>query len=154
MSKLDDLALDIDMAATTAELIKSLEGLSSLWRLVVLRRLPDYPSYEVLATVGKRESVRLDDLLAKLQPGAPDGGNPMGLIHLLVAEGLITKTPVPSDQRRFVVSLTDDGRGRLAGMEDRLFVFFSEILETFPRKDQESLGSLLRRLNEALVAAL
>jgi hypothetical protein len=154
MTDLDDLAHDLAAVATKAELMKSLDGLSSLWQLTRRQKLPDYPIFEALDTINKLEVIKFEDLLLKLQANSKAQVSPTGVIHMLLADGLISKTAVPSDQRQFTITLTPDGQRRLEMMAERLYDLFSEPLDTFTAKDQRVLVSLLRRLNEALISVL
>lgn len=71
----------------------------------------------------------------------------------LEADGLITRRPDPDDRRRWLVELTEAGRGVLeADRRDREGWLATAIAESFSDQEQKTLGeavALMRRLAES-----
>ena len=106
------------------------------------------------------------DLLAQLDR-APDGmtlgdisrrmmvsnGNVTGLIERLVADGLVTRTPRPSDRRTVAVSLTANGRREFAAMAAEHEGWVAEGFAELSGADIDGLMRLLARLKRSVRAA-
>lgn len=101
-----------------------------------LSLLDEYPALRV------SEFAALD---RSSQPAATE------LLKRLDADGLVTRTPDPTDGRAVLVALTDAGRGRLAvlrtSIADRLGTSFSALSDA----DAAALDRTLRVLAEAAI---
>lgn len=116
---------------------------------------------EIRARLRQRFGVTLPrfDLMAQLDR-APDGltmgelsrrlmvsnGNVTGITDRQVAEGLVTRSPSPTDRRTMVVRLTPAGRAAFAEMAR---VHERWIVELFSGLSREEKGELMRLLGRA-----
>ena len=67
-------------------------------------------------------------------------------IDRLAGRGLVTRRPDPDDRRGVLVTLTDEGRGRVDAALADLLAQEREILSALPRADQDRLADLLREV--------
>lgn len=72
------------------------------------------PRFDLLAQLDRaRDGMSLGDLSRRMMV---TNGNVTGLIERLVADGLVTRTPRPTDRRTVTVRLTEAGRTEFASM--------------------------------------
>ena len=74
-----------------------------------------------------------------------DRTNLVGLLNELESEGLIERRRSPEDRRRHTVSLTDDGRERLARAEFVLAAAEDIVLAALTAKQRDTLYELLAK---------
>jgi DNA-binding MarR family transcriptional regulator len=68
-------------------------------------------------------------------------------LQLLETLGLIERHPAPDDGRAYLVGLTDEGRHRVAEVQDVRSRRLGELLESWPERDVRTLAELLARFN-------
>jgi MarR family transcriptional regulator, lower aerobic nicotinate degradation pathway regulator len=78
-----------------------------------------------------------------------DRTNLVGLLNELESEGLIERRRSPEDRRRHTVSLTDDGRERLARAEFVLAAAEDIVLAALTAKQRDTLYELLAKATAA-----
>jgi len=74
------------------------------------------------------------------------GGNISGIATQLEREGLISRSPVPSNRRAFCVTLTREGRARFAEMARAHEEWVAELLGHVSAPDCEQLMSTLKQI--------
>lgn len=72
------------------------------------------------------------------------------LVDALEAEGLVRRTPHPSDRRATVIELTEAGLHTIEELRDAFVERAVELFARLPREDQEHLLRTLRRLAREL----
>ncbi|KUN06024.1 hypothetical protein AQI95_14000 [Streptomyces yokosukanensis] len=70
------------------------------------------------------------------------------MLQQLEAKGIVARRRSPADERRVLVSLTDDGADRLAALRSRLRERQTRAYEAFTPAERVLLVTLLRRLTE------
>jgi MarR family transcriptional regulator, lower aerobic nicotinate degradation pathway regulator len=74
-----------------------------------------------------------------------DGTNVVGLLNELESAGLVTRRRSPTDRRRHLVELTDEGRETLARAEFMLSAVENEVLSALTSDERQQLAALLHR---------
>lgn len=69
----------------------------------------------------------------------------------LQRDGLITRTPDPSDGRGTVISPTTAGLQRMAAVQAARTRLYGDMLADWSTEDRSTLAALLGRLNQALI---
>lgn len=80
------------------------------------------------------------------------GGNITGITDQLAKEGLVTREPLASDRRAFLVRLTADGRRQFRHMAAQHEAWIAEILSRLTETDRRKLHRLMGVLKDALQA--
>ncbi|MFJ9928513.1 MULTISPECIES: MarR family winged helix-turn-helix transcriptional regulator [Streptomyces] len=70
------------------------------------------------------------------------------MLQQLEAKGIVVRRRSPEDERRVLVSLTDDGAARLAALRDRLRDRQARAYEAFTPAERALLVTLLHRLTD------
>lgn len=78
------------------------------------------------------------------------GGNITGITDQLARESLVTREPLASDRRAFLVRLTADGRRQFQLMAEQHEAWVAEILSRLPDRDRHELHRLMGVLKDAL----
>lgn len=78
------------------------------------------------------------------------GGNITGITDQLAKEGLVTREPLASDRRAYLVKLTSDGRRQFQRMADQHEAWVAEILSRLTDADRHDLHRLMGALKDAL----
>jgi DNA-binding MarR family transcriptional regulator len=73
-----------------------------------------------------------------------------GLVDGLEAEGLVHRTPHPTDRRATLVSLTDAGRELIGGSRGQGMAAAAQVFSVLSEEEQRTLLGLLDRVTEAL----
>ncbi|MFE9687054.1 MarR family winged helix-turn-helix transcriptional regulator [Streptomyces sp. NPDC006285] len=135
---------------------------SSMRPPVALRRLVSWQAGRI-ATIGARLTAQQMPLearsdyavLASLDEYGPlsqadlgrllglDRNNVNGIVVRLDTSGQVTRNPDPSDRRRNVVTITDDGRSRLSELQAHAAVVQRELLAGIDEADRDNLVRLL-----------
>jgi DNA-binding MarR family transcriptional regulator len=68
-------------------------------------------------------------------------------LQLLETLGLMERFPVPNDGRAYLVGLTDEGRHRVAEVQDVRSRRLGELVESWPERDVRTLAELLAKFN-------
>src|SRR4051794_15751433 len=103
----------------------------SMWGYIALSRLAagPAPTQLALASAMRHDKTRLIALLDELE-----------------REGLITRSPDPSDRRARVVVITDRGRERHAAVRASIRAMEEEVLAGLSAEERETLLAVLPRL--------
>ncbi|MEU8285665.1 MarR family transcriptional regulator [Micromonospora sp. NPDC048905] len=80
-----------------------------------------------------------------------DGSTVTRQVSALQRDGLITRTPDPSDGRGTVISPTPAGLQRMAVVQAARTRLYGDMLADWTTEDRATLASLLSRLNQALI---
>ncbi|SCE99103.1 MarR family winged helix-turn-helix transcriptional regulator [Micromonospora chokoriensis] len=80
-----------------------------------------------------------------------DGSTVTRQVSALQRDGLITRTPDPSDGRGTVISPTSAGLQRMAAVQAARTRLYGDMLADWSSEDRDTLAALLGRLNQALV---
>ena len=80
------------------------------------------------------------------------GGNITGITDQLAKEGLVTREPLASDRRAFLVQLTADGRRQFQRMAAQHEAWVAQILARLTDADRHELHRLMGVLKDALQA--
>jgi DNA-binding MarR family transcriptional regulator len=101
------------------------------------------PHFGILCALGQAGPLAQSELSDGL---AVDAGQLVGLLDELERRGLVRREPDPGDRRRHAVSLTAEGRSRLADARRLAVEAEAELLEPLTPAQQETLRKLLLRL--------
>ncbi|WP_406071949.1 MarR family winged helix-turn-helix transcriptional regulator [Micromonospora sp. NBC_01638] len=110
-------------------------------------RVLDRAAYVILRHLDDAGPQNVSALAARLNL---DGSTVTRQVSALQRDGLITRTPDPSDGRGTVISPTTAGLQRMAAVRHARTRLYGEMLADWPAEDRETLALMLRRLNEAL----
>ncbi|MEV4657770.1 MarR family transcriptional regulator [Micromonospora sp. NPDC049301] len=112
-------------------------------------RVLDRAAYVILRHLDTVGPQNVSALAARLNL---DGSTVTRQVSALQRDGLITRTPDPSDGRGTVISPTATGLQRMAAVRAARTRLYGDMLGDWPAEDRETLAVMLRRLNEALVS--
>ena len=110
-------------------------------------RVLDRAAYVILRHLSDAGPQNVSALAARLNL---DGSTVTRQVSALQRDGLITRTPDPSDGRGTVISPTSAGLQRMAAVQAARTRLYGEMLADWPAEDRETLALMLRRLNQAL----
>lgn len=106
------------------------------------------PRFDLLAQLDKHpEKLRMGELSSLMMVS---GGNVTGLVNQMEAEGLVSRTPMKTDRRTFLVGLTRKGKryfDKIATSHENWVV---EMFDELSHDEQESLMALLARLKSSV----
>ena len=109
------------------------------------------PRFDLLAQLARAPGgMTLGDISRRMMVS---NGNVTGLIERLVADGLVTRTPRPSDRRTVTVSLTEAGRRDFAVMAAEHEGWVAEGFAELSAAEIDGLMLLLARLKTSVRAA-
>src|SRR4051812_10147634 len=101
-------------------------------------------AYGLLAHLADRGRHRPTEIAEHLGIASPVVSRRLQLLETL---GLIERFPVPNDGRAYLVGLTDEGRHRVAEIQDIRSRRLGELVESWPERDVRTLAELLAKLN-------
>jgi DNA-binding MarR family transcriptional regulator len=101
-------------------------------------------TYGLLAHLADRGRHRPTEIAEHMGIASPVVSRRLQLLETL---GLIERFPVPNDGRAYLVGLTDEGRHRVAEVQDVRSRRLGELLESWPERDVRTLAELLARFN-------
>ena len=109
------------------------------------------PRFDLLAQLARSvEGMTLGDLSRRMMV---TNGNVTGLVERLVADGLVMRTPRPSDRRTVTVQLTETGRREFATMAAEHEGWVADAFAGLGEADLARLMQLLGRLKGSVNAA-
>ncbi|MEU7970821.1 MarR family transcriptional regulator [Micromonospora sp. NPDC049089] len=111
-------------------------------------RVLDRAAYVILRHLADAGPQNVSALAARLNL---DGSTVTRQVSALQRDGLITRTPDPSDGRGTVISPTSTGLQRMAAVQAARTRLYGDMLADWTTDDRETLARLLGRLNQALV---
>ncbi|RZT80291.1 DNA-binding MarR family transcriptional regulator [Micromonospora violae] len=111
-------------------------------------RVLDRAAYVILRHLADAGPQNVSALAARLNL---DGSTVTRQVSALQRDGLITRTPDPSDGRGTVISPTPAGLQRMAAVQAARTRLYGDMLADWTTDDRETLARLLTRLNQALV---
>lgn len=134
----------------------SLHYTSRIWKLVLDRRLKDLglgqAGWMTIAMAAKADSPRSQSELAQ-QVGV-EGATMVAMIDRLVRDGLVVRSPSPSDRRVKLISLTDQGRQLYTRVKQEADACRKELLHGIDEEALLQATELLERVRQAAEAAL
>ncbi|MFF0154323.1 MarR family winged helix-turn-helix transcriptional regulator [Micromonospora sp. NPDC005203] len=111
-------------------------------------RVLDRAAYVILRHLADAGPQNVSALAARLNL---DGSTVTRQVSALQRDGLITRTPDPSDGRGTVISPTPAGLQRMAAVQAARTRLYGDMLADWSTADRATLASLLSRLNQALI---
>ncbi|MEU7801459.1 MarR family transcriptional regulator [Micromonospora arborensis] len=111
-------------------------------------RVLDRAAYVILRHLADAGPQNVSALAARLNL---DGSTVTRQVSALQRDGLITRTPDPSDGRGTVISPTPAGLQRMAAVQAARTRLYGDMLADWSADDRATLAALLGRLNQALV---
>ncbi|MCF0094895.1 MarR family transcriptional regulator [Micromonospora sp. NPDC049004] len=111
-------------------------------------RVLDRAAYVILRHLADAGPQNVSALAARLNL---DGSTVTRQVSALQRDGLITRTPDPTDGRGTVISPTPAGLQRMAAVQSARTRLYGDMLADWSAEDRASLATLLGRLNQALV---
>ncbi|MEU8112670.1 MarR family transcriptional regulator [Micromonospora sp. NPDC048947] len=111
-------------------------------------RVLDRAAYVILRHLADAGPQNVSALAARLNL---DGSTVTRQVSALQRDGLITRTPDPSDGRGTVISPTPAGLQRMAAVQAARTRLYGDMLADWSPEDRTTLAALLTRLNQALV---
>ncbi|MGC4771626.1 MarR family winged helix-turn-helix transcriptional regulator [Micromonospora sp. DT44] len=111
-------------------------------------RVLDRAAYVILRHLDAAGPQNVSALAARLNL---DGSTVTRQVSALQRDGLITRTPDPTDGRGTVISPTTAGLQRMAAVQGARTRLYGDMLSDWSPEDRETLARLLNRLNQALV---
>ncbi|MEU7609822.1 MarR family transcriptional regulator [Micromonospora sp. NPDC049204] len=111
-------------------------------------RVLDRAAYVILRHLADAGPQNVSALAARLNL---DGSTVTRQVSALQRDGLITRTPDPSDGRGTVISPTPAGLQRMAVVQAARTRLYGDMLADWTTEDRATLASLLSRLNQALI---
>ena len=134
----------------------SLHYASRLWRQVLDRRLKDLglgqAGWMTIAKVARASSPCSQSELAH-QVGV-EGATMVAMIDRLVRDGLVLRTPSPSDRRVRLIALTDQGRQLYARVQKEADACRKELLQGIDEQALLQATDILERVQQAAEARL
>ena len=126
---------------------------SGLVERAVRRRLREefavtLPRFDLMAALDRTPAgLTMGELSARLKVS---NGNVTGVVERLVGEGLVERTPLPTDRRSYKVALTAAGRTAFAAMAERHAGWIDRLLVDLSDGEIEQLMGLLARLRRTV----
>ena len=126
---------------------------SGLVERAVRRRLREefavtLPRFDLMAALDRVPAgLTMGELSARLKVS---NGNVTGVVERLVGEGLVERTPLPTDRRSYKVALTAAGRAAFAAMAERHEGWIDRLLGDLSDGEIEQLMGLLARLRRTV----
>ncbi|MEV1074906.1 MarR family winged helix-turn-helix transcriptional regulator [Micromonospora parva] len=111
-------------------------------------RVLDRAAYVILRHLADAGPQNVSALAARLNL---DGSTVTRQVSALQRDGLITRTPDPSDGRGTVISPTSAGLQRMAAVQAARTRLYGDMLADWSAEDRATLAALLGRLNQALI---
>ncbi|MEU7778272.1 MarR family winged helix-turn-helix transcriptional regulator [Micromonospora sp. SD19] len=111
-------------------------------------RVLDRAAYVILRHLADAGPQNVSALAARLNL---DGSTVTRQVSALQRDGLITRTPDPSDGRGTVISPTPAGLQRMAAVQAARTRLYGDMLADWSAEDRATLAVLLGRLNQALI---
>ncbi|MFG2051174.1 MarR family winged helix-turn-helix transcriptional regulator [Micromonospora sp. NPDC048935] len=111
-------------------------------------RVLDRAAYVILRHLADAGPQNVSALAARLNL---DGSTVTRQVSALQRDGLITRTPDPSDGRGTVISPTPAGLQRMAAVQAARTRLYGDMLADWSTEDRSALAALLGRLNQALI---
>ncbi|MCG5453041.1 MULTISPECIES: MarR family winged helix-turn-helix transcriptional regulator [Micromonospora] len=111
-------------------------------------RVLDRAAYVILRHLADAGPQNVSALAARLNL---DGSTVTRQVSALQRDGLITRTPDPSDGRGTVISPTPAGLQRMAAVQAARTRLYGDMLADWTTEDRATLAALLGRLNQALI---
>ncbi|MFI6234022.1 MarR family winged helix-turn-helix transcriptional regulator [Micromonospora sp. NPDC050784] len=111
-------------------------------------RVLDRAAYVILRHLADAGPQNVSALAARLNL---DGSTVTRQVSALQRDGLITRTPDPSDGRGTVISPTPAGLQRMAVVQAARTRLYGDMLADWSPEDRSTLAALLGRLNQALI---
>ncbi|MBG6099811.1 DNA-binding MarR family transcriptional regulator [Micromonospora vinacea] len=111
-------------------------------------RVLDRAAYVILRHLADAGPQNVSALAARLNL---DGSTVTRQVSALQRDGLITRTPDPSDGRGTVISPTPAGLQRMAVVQAARTRLYGDMLADWSGEDRAMLAALLARLNQALI---
>ncbi|MGC4748521.1 MarR family winged helix-turn-helix transcriptional regulator [Micromonospora sp. DT201] len=111
-------------------------------------RVLDRAAYVILRHLADAGPQNVSALAARLNL---DGSTVTRQVSALQRDGLITRTPDPSDGRGTVISPTPAGLQRMAAVQAARTRLYGDMLADWSVEDRTTLAALLGRLNQALI---
>ncbi|WP_433311384.1 MarR family winged helix-turn-helix transcriptional regulator [Micromonospora sp. CA-269861] len=111
-------------------------------------RVLDRAAYVILRHLADAGPQNVSALAARLNL---DGSTVTRQVSALQRDGLITRTPDPSDGRGTVISPTPAGLQRMAAVQAARTRLYGDMLADWSAEDRSALAALLGRLNQALI---
>ncbi|MET7666835.1 MarR family winged helix-turn-helix transcriptional regulator [Micromonospora luteifusca] len=112
-------------------------------------RVLDRAAYVILRHLADAGPQNVSALAARLNL---DGSTVTRQVSALQRDGLITRTPDPSDGRGTVISPTSAGLQRMAAVQAARTRLYGDMLADWSAEDRATLAALLGRLNQALIS--
>ena len=126
---------------------------SGLVERAVRRRLREefavtLPRFDLMAALDRTPAgLTMGELSARLKVS---NGNVTGVVERLVGEGLVERTPQPTDRRSYKVALTAAGSAAFAAMAERHAGWIDRLLGDLSDGEIEQLMGLLARLRRTV----
>ncbi|MEU7584836.1 MarR family transcriptional regulator [Micromonospora sp. NPDC049230] len=111
-------------------------------------RVLDRAAYVILRHLADAGPQNVSALAARLNL---DGSTVTRQVSALQRDGLISRTPDPSDGRGTVISPTTAGLQRMAAVQAARTRLYGDMLADWTTEDRATLATLLGRLNQALI---
>ncbi|MBQ1021923.1 MarR family transcriptional regulator [Micromonospora sp. D93] len=111
-------------------------------------RVLDRAAYVILRHLADAGPQNVSALAARLNL---DGSTVTRQVSALQRDGLITRTPDPSDGRGTVISPTTAGLQRMTAVQAARTRLYGDMLADWSTEDRSTLAALLGRLNQALI---
>ncbi|MEU8255017.1 MarR family transcriptional regulator [Micromonospora inaquosa] len=111
-------------------------------------RVLDRAAYVILRHLADAGPQNVSALAARLNL---DGSTVTRQVSALQRDGLITRTPDPTDGRGTVISPTPAGLQRMAVVQSARTRLYGDMLAGWSAEDRTTLAALLTRLNQALI---
>jgi DNA-binding MarR family transcriptional regulator len=118
-------------------------------RLEVPGRHLDRAAYHVLGRIAGGGPVRLSEIAGEL---CVDLSTVSRQVAALEADGLIRRTPDPSDRRASLLEATDAGSRLFTDQRAKWLAGLRALLADWTPTERQEFASLFARLNEAIVA--
>jgi DNA-binding MarR family transcriptional regulator len=107
------------------------------------------PRFDLLAQLDRSaDGLLMHELSKRLMVSS---GNVTALADTLEAEGMIARTPVPSDRRATRIHLTAPGKSQFTQMARVHETWIADLFSALNRAEQESLLSALAKLKNSLI---
>jgi DNA-binding MarR family transcriptional regulator len=106
------------------------------------------PRFDLLAQLDRHpEKLRMGELSSLMMVS---GGNVTGLVNQMEAEGLVSRSPMETDRRTFLVGLTRKGKQYFDNIATSHENWVVRMFEGLDNKQQESMMELLAQMKSSV----